>query len=74
MGNQYPTGISMKSGVSRPKFSKLDTKRIYQVFLEMFFSLMYPYIMFHNLSVYGKFLKTIIDIDSTFIRTWIKES
>ena len=39
----------------------------------MFYSLLYPYIMAHNYSVYSRFL-SIIGIDSTFIRTRIRES
>ena len=41
--------------------------------MEIFDSLIYPYIMSHNFSIYGRFLN-IMGIDSTFIRTNIKES
>ncbi|OWP57072.1 MAG: hypothetical protein B2I17_02615 [Thermoplasmatales archaeon B_DKE] len=67
------TDISMDSGVSRSQLSKLDTGRPYQVFVEIFYQLVYPYIMAHNYPVYRRFL-SIIGIDSTFIRTMIKQS
>ena len=73
MRNEDLTDMAMGSGISKSQLSKLDTRRPYQVFVEMFYSLLYPYIMSHNLSVYGMFLN-IMGIDSTFIRTRIRES
>ncbi len=67
------TDISMDSGVSRSQLSKLDTGRPYEVFVEIFYDLVYPYIMGHNYSLYRRFL-SIIGIDSTFIRTMVKGS
>ncbi|PYB68298.1 IS4 family transposase [Thermoplasma sp. Kam2015] len=67
------TDISMDNHVSKSQISKLDTRRPYQVFLELFYDLIYPYIMAHNYAMYRRFLN-IIGIDSTFIRTAIKES
>jgi len=65
--------IAMDNHVSRSQISKLDTGRPYQIFLELFYEFVYPYIMAHNYSLYNRFLG-IIGIDSTFIRTRIKES
>ena len=65
--------ISMESDVSRSQLSKLDSRRPYQVFVELFYELVYPYIMAHNYAMYRRFL-TIIGLDSTFIRTRIRES
>jgi hypothetical protein len=67
------TDIALESGISKSQLSKLDGNRSYQVFVETFYYLVYPYIMSHNLSIYGRFLN-IMGIDSTFIRTAIKES
>ena len=73
MRNEDLTDMAMGSGISKSQLSRLDTRRPYKVFVEMFYSLLYPYIMSHNLSVYGRFLN-IMGIDSTFIRTRIRES
>lgn len=74
MRNQELTDIAMESGVSKSQLSRLDMKRSYEIFVEMFYSLFYPYIMAHNYTVYSRFL-SIIGIDSTFIRIMqIKES
>lgn len=67
MRNQEPTDIAMESGLNKSQLSKLNSNKSYQVFVEMFYSLMYPYIMSHNLPVFGRFLN-IIGIDLTFIR------
>ena len=67
------TDLAMDNSVSKSQLSKLDTGRPYQVFVELFYNLVYPYIMAHNYSLYSRFLN-IIGIDSTFIRTAIKES
>lgn len=67
------TDTSMDSGVSRSQLSKLDTGRPYEVFVEIFYELVYPYIMGHNYSLYRRFL-SIIGIDSTFICTMVKGS
>ena len=67
MRNEDLTDMAMGSGISKSQLSKLDTRRPYQVFVEMFYSLMYPYIMSYNLPVFGRFLN-IIGIDLTFIR------
>jgi hypothetical protein len=73
MRNEDLTDIAMESGISKSQISKLDTARPYQIFVEMFYDLLYPYIMSHNYAIYSRFLN-IIGIDSTFIRTRIKES
>ena len=73
MRNEELTDMAMGSGISRSQLSKLDAMRPYQVFVEMFYSLLYPYIMSHNYTIYSRFLN-VIGIDSTFIRTRIKES
>ncbi len=67
------TDLAMDNSVSKSQISKLDRGRPYQVFVELFYELMYPYLMAHNYSFYSKFLN-IIGIDSTFIRTSIKKS
>ena len=66
------TDISMDSSVSRSQLSKLGTGRLYQVFVEIFYDLVCPYIMGHNYSLYRRFL-SIISIDSTFIRTMVMD-
>ena len=66
------TDLAMDNSVSKSQLSKLDTGRPYQVFVELFYNLVYPYIMAHNYSLYSRFLN-IIGIDSTFIRTAIAE-
>ena len=71
--DQDLTDIAMDSGISKSQLSKLDTARPYQIFVEILYSLVYPYIMSHNYSIYGRFLN-IIGIDSTFIRTMVKGS
>ena len=73
MYGQDLTDIAMDSGSSRSQLSKPDTMRGYQVFVGIFYSPAYPYIMAHNYSLYRRFL-SIIGIDSTFIRTGIKGS
>ena len=67
------TDISLDNNVSKSQISKLDTGRPYQLFVEIFYELVYPYIMAHNYAMYRRFLG-IIGIDSTFIRTAIRES
>ena len=71
--DQDLTDIAMDRGISRSQLSKLDTARPYQIFVEMFYSLVYPYIMSHNYSVLGRFL-SIIGIDSRVIRTMVNGS
>ncbi|MGC8692583.1 MAG: IS4 family transposase [Thermoplasmata archaeon] len=73
MKNQELTDIAMENGISKSQLSKINMKRQYQLFVEMFYSLVYPYIMAHNYAIYRRFI-SIIGIDSTFIRTRIKES
>jgi len=58
---------------NKSQLSKLDLKRLYQIFIELFYMLLYPYIMGHNFRLYNKFL-SIISIDSTFIKTRIRGS
>ncbi|EQD67296.1 transposase IS4 family protein, partial [mine drainage metagenome] len=67
------TDISLNNNISKSQLSKLDTGRPYQVFAEIFYEIVYPYIMAHNYAVYRRFL-SIIGVDSTFIRTMIRES
>lgn len=67
------TDIAINNNVSISELSKLDTNRPYQIFVKLFYSLIYPYLMAHNFYVYGRFLN-ILGVDSTFIKTKIKES
>ena len=53
--------------ITNPQLSKLDLQRSYQIFVELFYMLLYPYIIGHNSRLYNKFL-SIISIDSTFIK------
>ena len=73
ISRQDLTDIALDNHVSKSQISKLDTGRPYQVFVELFYDLIYPYIMAHNYAMYRRFLN-IVGIDSTFIRTAIKES
>jgi len=59
--------------VSKSQLSKLDLQMSYQIFVELFYMLLYPYIMGHNFQLCNKFL-SIISIDSTFIKTKIRGS
>lgn len=73
ISHEYLSDISMDNHVSRSQISKLDTGRLCQVFVELFYELMYPYIIAHNYAMYREFLN-VKGIDSTFIRTAIRES
>ncbi len=71
--NNDLTDTALNYNVSKSQLSKLDMQRQYQIFVELFYMMIYPYIMGHNFKLYHKFL-SIISIDSTFIKTKIKES
>ena len=71
--NKDLTDTALHYNVSKSQLSKLDLQRSYQIFVELFYMLLYPYIMGHNFRLYNKFL-SIISIDSTFIKTKIRGS
>ncbi|MGC9192594.1 MAG: IS4-like element ISFac10 family transposase, partial [Thermoplasmata archaeon] len=68
--NNDLTDTALHHNVSKSQLSKLDMQRSYQIFVELFYMMIYPYIMGHNFKLYNKFL-SIISIDSTFIKTKI---
>lgn len=53
------TDIATKNNVSVSELSKLNTNRPYQIFVELFYSLIYSYLMDYNSYVYGRFLNII---------------
>lgn len=67
------TDVSLDNGVSKSQISKLDNSRSYQAFAGIFYELLNHEMRAHNLSSYGRFLR-ILGMDSTFIRTSIREA
>jgi len=72
--NKDLTDTALHYNVSKSQVSKIDLQRSYhQIFVELFYMLLYLYIMGHNFRLYNKFLN-IISIDSTFIKKRIRRS
>jgi len=71
--NKDLTDTALHYNVSKSQLSKLDLQRSYQIFVELFYMLLYPYVMGDNFRLYDKFLNIIL-IDSKFIKTKIRGS
>ena len=67
------TDTSIDNGISRSWLSKLNKNRTYIPFIQLFYSLLNPYIKAHDCRVYSRYMR-VLAIDSTFIKTLMSGS
>ena len=67
------TDTSIENGISRSWLSKLNSRRSYSPFIQLFYKLLDLYIKAPDYKMYSKYMH-VLAIDSTFIKTFINGS